>query len=121
VAAVRAARRAFDETEWSTNVERRVGCLRQLHDALQRHRQEFADLTMAECGHTSSLIAGPALDDPVALLSYYADLAPRFPIRGLQAVGDRPGDGCRGAHRVSRDQDRRYSGMTQCRLRSRDR
>ena len=78
VAAIRAARVAFDETEWSTNVELRVACLRQLQEALQCHRQEFADLTMSECGHTRGLIAGPALDDPVALLVYYADLAENF-------------------------------------------
>lgn len=78
-AAIRAARRAFDETDWSTNVGQRVDCLRQLHDALQRHREEFAQLTMAECGHTRMLVNGPALDDPVALLTYYADVAEAFP------------------------------------------
>lgn len=77
-AAIRAARRAFDETDWSTNVQQRVHCLRQLHDALQRHRETFAQLTTAECGHTQMLVNGPALDDPVALLTYYADLAEDF-------------------------------------------
>jgi aldehyde dehydrogenase (NAD+) len=77
-AAIRAARRAFDETDWSTEVERRVDCLRQIHDALQRHREGFAQLTMAECGHTRMLVDGPALDDPVALLTYYAELAEDF-------------------------------------------
>ena len=33
-AAIAAARRAFDETDWSTNLELRVRCLRQLHQAL---------------------------------------------------------------------------------------
>ena len=33
-AAIAAARRAFDETDWSTNHELRVRCLRQLHEAL---------------------------------------------------------------------------------------
>src|SRR3954447_18108213 len=32
--AIAAARRAFDETDWSTNVELRVRCVRQLQDML---------------------------------------------------------------------------------------
>ncbi len=76
--AIRAARRAFDDTDWSTNVAKRVACLRQLHSALQRHRDEFAQLTIAECGHTPMLVDGPALDEPISLLAYYADLAEQF-------------------------------------------
>ena len=38
----RAARRAFDETDWSTNVELRVRCLRQLHQALLDHADDVA-------------------------------------------------------------------------------
>jgi acyl-CoA reductase-like NAD-dependent aldehyde dehydrogenase len=77
-AAVAAARRAFDETSWSTDLDLRVRCMRQLHAALVRHREEFAELTIAECGHTASFVAGPAFDGPVALLPYYADLAEKF-------------------------------------------
>jgi aldehyde dehydrogenase (NAD+) len=77
-AAIRAARRAFDETDWARNVEMRVRCLRQLHDALKRRRDEFAALTTAECGHSQMLVGGPALDDPLNLLTYYADVAEKF-------------------------------------------
>jgi len=77
--AIRAARRTFDETDWSANVVKRVACLRQLHEALERHREEFAQLTIAECGHTPMLVDGPALDEPISLLAYYADLAEQFP------------------------------------------
>ncbi len=76
--AVQAARRAFDQSDWSTNVELRVRCLRQLHEALLSHRKEFADLTIAECGHTTGLVDGPAFDDPIALLPYYAGVAESF-------------------------------------------
>jgi len=78
-AAIRAARCAFDETDWSTNLAKRVDCLRQLHKALQGHREDFAQLTIAECGHTRMLVGGPALDEPISLLTYYADLAEQFP------------------------------------------
>ena len=85
--AIRAARHAFDETDWSTNVAKRVGCLRQLHEALQSHREEFARLTIAECGHTPMLVDGPALDEPISLLTYYADLAEQFPF--TEDIGER--------------------------------
>ncbi|NRA97749.1 MAG: aldehyde dehydrogenase family protein, partial [Planctomycetes bacterium] len=39
--AIAAARRAFDETDWSTNLEFRSRCLRQLQDALGKHREEL--------------------------------------------------------------------------------
>src|SRR3546814_13751069 len=67
-AAIAAARRAFDETTWSTDVDTRVRCLRQPQEALERHRDEFAQLTIAECGHTHMLVSGPAPDPPVAPL-----------------------------------------------------
>src|SRR5258707_15168331 len=49
-AAVAAARRAFDTTDWSTNTELRIRCLEQLHRALVDHRDELASLTIAEVG-----------------------------------------------------------------------
>lgn len=78
VSAITAARRAFDQTDWAINVASRVRCLHQLHAAMVRNRDMFAALTTAECGHTARLIEGPAFDDPVALLPYYADLAERY-------------------------------------------
>ena len=84
--AIVAARRAFDETTWSTDVELRVRCLRQFHEACLRHRDELAGLTIAECGHTRSLTDGPALDEPIALLPYYADLAEGFTFS--EEIGD---------------------------------
>ena len=57
-AAVAAARRAFDTTDWSTNTELRIRCLEQLHQALVEHRGELAELTTAEVGATPALIAG---------------------------------------------------------------
>ncbi|MDT5246501.1 MAG: aldehyde dehydrogenase, partial [Mycobacterium sp.] len=47
-AAVAAARRAFDTTDWSTNTELRVRCLEQFHQALIDHHDELAELTIAE-------------------------------------------------------------------------
>jgi len=79
-AAVAAARRAFDETDWSTNVELRIRCLEQLHAALVEHRDEMGQLTTDEVGATPALLAGAQYDQPVAIVKYYADLLKTVPM-----------------------------------------
>jgi aldehyde dehydrogenase (NAD+) len=74
-AALGAARRAFDETGWSTDVDLRVTCLRQLRSALEVHADEMRALTVAEAGSPVSLTYSAQLDDPVASLGWMADLA----------------------------------------------
>ena len=76
--AIAAARRAFDETDWSTNLELRVRCLRQLAAALDEHHDDLAEITIAEVGAPRMLIGGPQLDAPLAYLPYYADLAESY-------------------------------------------
>ncbi|GAC1405787.1 MAG: aldehyde dehydrogenase family protein [Mycobacterium sp.] len=77
-AAVAAARRAFDTTDWSTNTELRIRCLEQFHRALVEHRDELAELTIAEVGATPALCAGAQLDQPVEIVRYYAELLKTF-------------------------------------------
>jgi aldehyde dehydrogenase (NAD+) len=77
-AAVAAARRAFDETTWSTDVAFRVRCLRQLHDALVEHGPAMRALTTAEAGAPAGLTTGPQYDAPVASLAWMIDLAERY-------------------------------------------
>jgi len=48
--AIAAARRAFDETDWSTNLAKRAKCLRQLHAALTKHKEESRAQIVAEVG-----------------------------------------------------------------------
>ena len=48
--AIAAARRAFDETGWATDVDLRVRCLRQLHTALLDNLEEIRATTVAEVG-----------------------------------------------------------------------
>ena len=73
--AITASRRAFDETQWSRDVELRVRCLRQLHQAILDHQDDFADITVAEVGAPRMLMSGPQLGEPIKFLPYYADLA----------------------------------------------
>ncbi|MGE2815810.1 aldehyde dehydrogenase family protein [Mycobacterium heidelbergense] len=73
-AAVAAARRAFDTTSWSTDVELRIRCLDQLHQTLIDHADELRELTIAEVGATRALTHGAQLDEPIGIVRFYADL-----------------------------------------------
>jgi aldehyde dehydrogenase (NAD+) len=48
--AIAAARRAFDTTDWSTNLAKRARCLRQLQAALEKHKEESRAQIVAEVG-----------------------------------------------------------------------
>jgi acyl-CoA reductase-like NAD-dependent aldehyde dehydrogenase len=78
--AVAAARRAFDTTDWSTNVELRVRCLEQLHTALKDHSEELRELTIAEVGAARSATDGAHLDAAIAIAGYYAELLKTYPM-----------------------------------------
>ena len=73
-AAIAAARRAFDETGWSTDVELRVRSLRQLHQALLDHADEFRALTTAEVGMPGFMMGAAGFDVPVEGLKWVTDL-----------------------------------------------
>jgi acyl-CoA reductase-like NAD-dependent aldehyde dehydrogenase len=79
-AAIAAARRAFDTGSWATDVDLRIRCMAQLHQALVDHREELATLTIAEVGATPALIQGPQLDQPIQLVGYYAELLKNYPL-----------------------------------------
>lgn len=76
--AVEAARRAFDDSDWSTNTELRVRCIRQLRDALRQHVEELRDLTISEVGAPRMLTAGAQLEGPIDDLSFSADTAENY-------------------------------------------
>ncbi len=48
--AIAAARRAFDESRWSTDRAFRKACLQQLKDALDKHKEELRPQIVAEVG-----------------------------------------------------------------------
>lgn len=77
-AAIVAARSAFDTSHWSTDVDFRVRCLRQLHDALLDHVDAWNDITVAEVGAPRAACASIQVTAPLDFLPYYADLATGF-------------------------------------------
>jgi aldehyde dehydrogenase (NAD+) len=74
-AAIAAARRAFDETDWSTNVELRLKCLTQLRDGLRAVMPELREQIVREVGAPMAITHnGPQGDGPVGILDYYLDV-----------------------------------------------
>src|SRR5829696_1481360 len=63
--AIAAARRAFDETDWSTNHEFRKECLLQLQAAIESEAEELRQELVAEVGCPIALTYGPQLDAPL--------------------------------------------------------
>ncbi|MBB3043497.1 aldehyde dehydrogenase [Nocardioides soli] len=76
--AIAAARRAFDESGWSTDVELRVRCLRQLHRALLDHADAFRALTTAEVGMPGFMMGAAGFDVPVDGLGWVTDLVESY-------------------------------------------
>ncbi|GLE53661.1 aldehyde dehydrogenase [Mycobacterium montefiorense] len=76
--AIDAARRAFDETDWSRNTELRVRCVRQLREAMQQHLEELRDMTIAEVGAPRMLTGIAQLEVPVNDLAFAADTAESY-------------------------------------------
>ncbi len=76
--AIDAARRAFDTTDWPTNTELRVRCIRQLRDAMRENIEELRTIAMTEAGAPRMLTAAAQLEGPVADLGYFADVAENY-------------------------------------------
>ena len=72
--AIDAARRAFDQTAWSTDRDLRKRCLQQLQDALESEQEEIREELIAEVGCPRMTTHGPQLDGPLAS-------ALRYPIK----------------------------------------
>lgn len=76
--AIGAARRAFDETSWSSDTAFRVRCLRQLREAMRRRSEELREITIREVGAPRFLTFGGQLDAPVDDLGWFAGLAESY-------------------------------------------
>ncbi len=76
--AITAARRVFDTTDWSTNTELRVRCIRQLRDALRANIEDVRAITIAEAGAPRMLTAAAQLEGPVEDLNFSAGTAETY-------------------------------------------
>jgi aldehyde dehydrogenase (NAD+) len=99
--AIDAARRAFDETDWSRNTELLVRCVRQLRDAMQQHLEELRELTIAEVGAPRMLTSIAQLEVPVNDLAFAADTAESYEYN--QDLGEASPMGIRTRRTVARE------------------
>lgn len=72
--AIAAARRAFDETGWSTDPALRTRCLQQLKDALVAHREDLRPQLVAEIGTPIALTYAVQQDSTIDDMQYEIDL-----------------------------------------------
>ena len=77
-AAIAAARRAYDTTDWTRDAAFRAHCLRQLHARLTSDLEDIRAVTIAEVGTSHTMTTGPQMEDPINGLLYWADLAEKF-------------------------------------------
>lgn len=78
--AIASARRAFDETDWSTNHAFRHKCLTQLRDGLLAVQDDLRDQVSAETGAPMGICrgAGPQCDVPIGFIDYTLEQLPKF-------------------------------------------
>jgi aldehyde dehydrogenase (NAD+) len=76
--AIGAARRAFDATDWCTDVAFRRRCLVQLRDALRENVEPLRQMVVAETGAPIMLTYGIQLDAPIGFIDHYIDLLERY-------------------------------------------
>jgi aldehyde dehydrogenase (NAD+) len=76
--AVAAARRTFDESDWSENPEFRSQCLRQLYEGLLAEKEQLRAVVVHEAGAPISLTSYMHVDGPIEMMAYWADLASSY-------------------------------------------
>ena len=77
--AIDAARRAFDETGWSTDRALRKRCLLQLQDAIEAEKEALREELILEAGCPRMVTLGPQLDAPLkGALRYPARLIDEY-------------------------------------------
>jgi aldehyde dehydrogenase (NAD+) len=77
-AAIGAARKAFDTTDWSTNHPKRIAALRVFTDLLLKNRDRFAEVAKHEVGAASGELYMAQCDAPLNNLNYALDLAESY-------------------------------------------
>ena len=87
--AVGAARRAFDETDWSRDLEFRYHCLTQLHDALERNKERLRRVLITEVGCPVT-VSGTQIESPIEEVKHWAEHGKNFEYLVDTGVHDTP-------------------------------
>ncbi|MDG2334828.1 MAG: aldehyde dehydrogenase family protein [Myxococcota bacterium] len=90
--AIAAARRAFDETSWSTDHEFRKHCLEQLNAALDEAREDLRQIVVAEAGSPIMITYQVQVDSYIDSMPYWSDLATSYtyesPMSDIEFMGN---------------------------------
>ncbi len=78
LAGVAAARRAFDESDWSTDAAFRAKCIQQLYEGMLAEKEQLRAIVVAEAGASVSLTGFMHVDNPIEMMKYWADLAASY-------------------------------------------
>lgn len=77
--ALAAARKAFDESEWSSNVELRKKCLAQFRDGLKAVQEDLRQQVIAEVGAPMGIVKnGPQCDVPMDFVDYFLEVLENY-------------------------------------------
>lgn len=86
--ALAAARRCFDESDWSTNKARRARALAQFRDGLKAVSEEWRKQIVAESGCPIAFTRGPMLDSSVDDIDYWLKVLDAYAFeRELEDLG----------------------------------
>lgn len=75
--AVGAARRAFDETDWSRDLNFRYHCMIQLHEALERNKERLRRILITEVGCPVT-VSGSQIESPIEEVRHWAEHGKNF-------------------------------------------
>jgi aldehyde dehydrogenase (NAD+) len=93
--AIAAARRAFDETDWSTDHSFRKHCLEQLNRALSEAREDLRDIVIAEAGSPILITYQVQVDSYIDAMPYWSNLATSYtyesPMSDIEFMGKTQG------------------------------
>jgi aldehyde dehydrogenase (NAD+) len=89
--AVEAARRAFDETSWTTDAKLRARCIEQLAAALEEAKEELRVAMVQESGSPIVLTYSVQLEFPIQWLGHWPEVAANYeyerPIPDIDFMG----------------------------------
>jgi aldehyde dehydrogenase (NAD+) len=77
--AIAAARRAFDETGWAEDHDRRRSCVEQLYHALREEKEQLRSIVVNEAGAPVTLTPWMQIDDAIEMMAYWVEKATGYP------------------------------------------
>lgn len=87
--AVGAARRAFDQTDWSRDLDFRYHCLTQLHAAFERNKEHLRRVLITEVGCPVK-VTGSQIESPIEEVKHWAEHGKNFEYLADNGVHETP-------------------------------